>query len=256
VTTPRREVSPSAPMRVQRALARAGLASRREADALVAEGRVRVNGEVAVVGQVVDPQRDVLSVDGKAVPRPSTKSTWLVLNKPSGVMTTRRDPQGRRTVFDLMPGAPRALTYVGRLDYLTEGVLLLTTDGDAAHALTHPSREIERTYVATVRGPVGAAVRALRSGIELDDGPVGVVAVEAEATGDRRWALTITLTEGRNREVRRICESLDLSMERLVRTHFGPVALGGLPLGQSRPLLARERTVLEALSRRSLSDLL
>jgi 23S rRNA pseudouridine2605 synthase len=250
VTPARREAPAPTTMRVQRALARAGLASRREADALVAAGRVRVNGEIATVGQIVDPQVDSLSVDGRTVARPSTKATWLVLNKPSGVMTTRRDPQGRETVFDLIPNAPRAITYVGRLDYLTEGVLLLTTDGDAANALTHPSRAIERTYVATVRGPVGAAVRALRSGFELDDGPVEVVAVDAEASGDRRWALTITLTEGRNREVRRICEALDLSMERLVRTQFGPVTLGSLPIGQTRALTPRERSMLDALSKR------
>lgn len=236
-------------MRVQRALARAGLASRREADALVAAGRVRVNGVVATVGQVVDPQRDTLSVDGRDVPRPAAKATWLVLHKPSGVMTTRRDPDGRRTVFDLLPDAPRALTYVGRLDYLTEGVLLLTTDGDAAHALTHPSRAVERTYVATVRGPVGAAVRQLRAGVELEDGPVTVRDVSVEGVGDRRWELTLTLTEGRNREVRRLCEAVDLSLERLIRTRFGPVSLGTLASGRTRPLQPRERTVLDAMAR-------
>ncbi|MCU0634644.1 MAG: rRNA pseudouridine synthase [Gemmatimonadaceae bacterium] len=250
MTRPRREAPSAGPMRVQRAIARAGLASRREADALVAEGRVRVNGTVAAVGQVVDPAHDVLTIDGKTVPPPVTRHTWLVLHKPAGVMTTRRDPQGRRTVFDLLRDVPASLTYVGRLDYLTEGVLLLTTDGDAAHALTHPSREIERTYVATVRGPVGAAVRALRTGLTLEDGPVQVVDVEAEQLGDRRWALSLTLTEGRNREVRRICEALDLAVERLVRTRFGPVTLGALPSGASRPVSPKERTVLDAVARR------
>jgi 23S rRNA pseudouridine2605 synthase len=238
-------------MRVQRAIARAGLASRREADALVAAGRVRVNGTVALVGQVVDPARDVLTIDGRTVPPPVTHHTWLVLHKPAGVMTTRRDPEGRKTVFDLLREVPRALTYVGRLDYLTEGVLLLTTDGDAAHALTHPSREIERTYVATVRGPVGAAVRALRAGIDLEDGPVTVTEAHAEQMGDRRWALTLTLTEGRNREVRRICEALELTVERLVRTRFGPVTLGTLAPGANRPVSAKERTLLEAVARLS-----
>ena len=121
-------------MRIQRALARAGVASRRKAEELIAAGRVRVNGQVAVTGQPVDPSRDTIVVDGKPVETPRT-TQWLVLNKPAGVMTTRSDPDGRRTVFDLVPDIP-GLTYVGRLDYLTEGVLLLTTDGEAAHRLS------------------------------------------------------------------------------------------------------------------------
>src|SRR5205823_2414400 len=153
------------PMRVQRALARAGVASRREADTLVAEGRITVNGEVATIGQVVDPARDTIALDGKRVTAP-VAAQWIVLNKPAGVLTTRRDPEGRPTVFDLVPDWP-GLTYVGRLDFMTEGVLLLTTDGDAAHRLTHPSSEVERTYVAVVRGNAPEAVRTARRGIDL-----------------------------------------------------------------------------------------
>ncbi|HMI46548.1 MAG TPA: pseudouridine synthase, partial [Gemmatimonadaceae bacterium] len=127
-------------MRIQRALARAGIASRRAAEELVAAGRVRINGTVAQTGQSVDPSRDKITVDGKSIGAPAAL-TWIVLNKPTGVLTTRSDPGGRRTVFDLVADVP-GLTYVGRLDYMTEGVLLLTTDGDAAHKLTHPSHEI------------------------------------------------------------------------------------------------------------------
>jgi 23S rRNA pseudouridine2605 synthase len=232
-------------MRIHRALARAGVASRRKAEELVAAGRVRVNGAVAQTGQSVDPARDVITVDGQAVARPQ-KPTWMVLHKPAGVLTSRPDGSDRRTVFDLIPDVP-GLTYVGRLDYLTEGVLLLTTDGEAAHRLTHPSSEIERTYVVTVRGDVAAAVRHARAGIELDDGFVRPEAVDAAPGADKQWQLTITIREGRNREVRRLCEALDLEVRRLVRTQFGPVRLGSLSAGASRPLTARELAAIAAI---------
>ncbi len=232
-------------MRIHRALARAGVASRRKAEELVAAGRVRVNGAVARTGQSVDPAHDVITVDGKTLARPM-KPTWLVLHKPAGVLTSRPDGSDRRTVFELVPDVP-GLTYVGRLDYLTEGVLLLTTDGEAAHRLTHPSSEIERTYVVTVRGDVPTAVRHARAGIELDDGFVRPIAVEAAQGADRQWLLTLTIREGRNREVRRLCEALGLEVRRLVRTQFGPVRLASLPPGASRPLTAKELSVIATL---------
>jgi 23S rRNA pseudouridine2605 synthase len=232
-------------MRIHRALARAGVASRRKAEELVAAGRVRINGAVAKTGQSVDPTRDVITVDGTQLARPQ-KVTWMVLHKPQGVLTSRPDGTDRRTVFELVPDVP-GLTYVGRLDYLTEGVLLLTTDGEAAHRLTHPSSEIERTYVATVRGDVPTAVRQARGGVELDDGMVKPIAVDAVQGDDRQWLMTITIREGRNREVRRLCEALGLEVRRLVRTQFGPVRLGSLPMGASRPLTGREMEMLKSL---------
>lgn len=233
------------PMRIQRALARAGVASRRHAEELVAAGRVQVNGVVARVGQSVDPARDRITVDGKPIGAPPAprEAVWLVLHKPAGVMTTRRDPQGRRTVFDIVPDAP-GLTYVGRLDYMTEGLLLLTNDGDAAHRLTHPSRGIERTYVATVRGDAARAAREVKRGVELEDGPVRATTVEARPLGHGRHELELTLTEGRNREVRRLCEAVGLEVERLVRTRFGPVHLGRLQAGEWRALTRAERGAL------------
>jgi 23S rRNA pseudouridine2605 synthase len=233
-------------MRIQRALARAGIASRRAAEELVAAGRVRINGAVARTGQSVDPDKDDITVDGKTVGAP-VASHWIVLNKPPGVMTTRADPAGRTTVFDLVSDVP-GLTYVGRLDYMTEGVLLLTTDGEAAHKLTHPSHEIERTYVVTVRGDGAAAARAAMKGVELEDGLAMPRDVSARRIGRGTWELEVTIAEGRTREVRRLCEALGLEVMRLVRVKFGPVKLGSLESGRTRPLTAREREIISALT--------
>ncbi|MEP6691304.1 MAG: pseudouridine synthase [Gemmatimonadaceae bacterium] len=235
----------SEPMRVQRALARAGIASRRTADELVAAGRVTVNGAVAKIGQTVDADHDRIEVDGQRVGAPA-KTTWLVLNKPAGIMTTKRDPEGRKTVFDLVP-VTVGLTYVGRLDYLTEGVLLLTTDGAAAHALTHPSSQIERRYVAVVRGDGHPAARQLVRGVELDDGIVEATEVEVENVRRGVWSIGLTIVEGKNREVRRLCEAVGLEVLQLTRVRFGPVALGTLASGETRGLFQKERQAIGAL---------
>jgi 23S rRNA pseudouridine2605 synthase len=235
------------PMRIHRALARAGVASRRQSEALIAAGRVTVNGVAAHVGQSVDPTRDRVQVDGENVSLTAARPAWIVLNKPAGVMTTRRDPEGRRTVFDLVPPTP-GLTYVGRLDFLTEGVLLLTTDGDAAHRLTHPSSEVERIYVATVRGNAKEAADRARKGVELEDGMVTPAWVAVHPLENRRWAFEIAIREGRTREVRRLCAALGLEVERLMRTQFGPVRIGQLAPGATRSLTGREIAMLEALT--------
>lgn len=240
------------PMRLHRALARAGIASRRKAELLIAAGRVRVNGAVAQVGQSVDPSKDAVTVDGERVRFTRGENRWIVLNKPAGVMTTRSDPQGRQTVFDLVPDVP-GLTYVGRLDLLTEGVLLLTTDGDAAHRLTHPSQEVEREYVATVTGDVREAAVRAREGVRLHDGVVrpshvAVRPVDGGAGGGGgRWLFEVVIAEGKKREVRRLCRALGLTVERLVRTRYGPVHLGNLASGASRRLTEGERAALSAV---------
>jgi 23S rRNA pseudouridine2605 synthase len=233
-------------MRIQRALARAGVASRRRAEELVSAGRVKINGVVAVTGQSVNPDTDEITVDGKAITQQAGYQ-WILLNKPRGVLTTKSDPRGRRTVFDLVPATP-GLTYVGRLDYLTEGVLILTNDGESAHRLTHPSSEVERSYVATVRGDGAGAVRAGRNGVKLEDGWVNPIELSATNISRGLWDLHITIAEGRTREIRRFCDALGLVVERLVRTQFGPVRLGTLPSGATRPLTGKERDIILALT--------
>ncbi len=233
-------------MRIQRALARAGIASRRGAEELVAAGRVTINGVVAKTGQSVTPGTDEILVDGNAIAAPREQHVWYVLNKPAGVLTSRPDGTDRRTVFDLVRDVP-GLVYVGRLDFMTEGVLLLTTDGDAAHALTHPSREVERRYIATVRGDAETGARLAERGVKLDDGIVKPTAITVRNLRRGVWELAMTIREGKTHEIRRLCEALDLEVLGLLRTRFGPVDLGELPSGATRPMLSRERKVIDAI---------
>ena len=234
-------------MRIQRALARAGVASRRSAEELVLAGRITVNGTVAKTGQVVDPTSDDIRVDGRRIEAPRA-AEWIVLHKPAGVLTSRPDGTDRRNVFDIVPPVP-GLTYVGRLDFLTEGVLLLTTDGEAAHALTHPSRGVERSYLAVVRGDAeGAALEAAR-GVKLEDGVVTPSDISVRWLRRGVWEFAMTIREGKTHEVRRICETLGLEVERLIRTRFGPVMLGDLAVGAQRGLTLLERRAIEQVVR-------
>lgn len=225
-------------MRIQRALARAGVASRRAAETLIAAGRVTINGETAKTGQTVDPLLDEIRVDGRPVAK-APKSRWFVLNKPIGVVTTKKDPGNRPTVFELVPDVA-GLTYVGRLDFLTGGLLILTNDGDGANRLAHPSGEVPRTYIAIVRGDAEAAARRAKQGIRLEDGVVRPDHVETRPVQNRKWEFEVTLREGRNREVRRLCEALDLRVEGLTRIAYGSLELGDLEPGEWRELSERE----------------
>ena len=220
--------------RLQKVLATRGYGSRRVCEDLIAEGRVTVNGEVAVLGRRIDADADVVEVDGHLVPvRPGL--VHYLLNKPAGVVTTARDTHGRPTVVDLVPGEPRVFP-VGRLDADTEGLLLLTNDGDLAHRLTHPSFGVDKEYLAHVAGePSAATLRRLRQGVDLDDGPTAPAKVSQPAPG----VLRITIHEGRNRQVRRMCEAVGHPVERLVRVRIGSLRDQRLKPGQWRPLVDR-----------------
>jgi len=221
--------------RLQKVLARVGIGSRRVCEDLIAEGRVLVDGEVAVLGRRVDPETALIEVDGAPVGvRPDL--VHYVLNKPAGVVTTADDPQGRPTVVGLVPNEPRVFP-VGRLDVDTEGLLLLTNDGELAHRLTHPSYGVEKEYVAEVEGlPTRAVLRRLREGVELDDGPTA----PARATLVDPSVVRLTIHEGRNRQVRRMCEAVGHSVVRLVRTRIGPLADRSLAPGAWRELTGAE----------------
>lgn len=236
-------------MRLQRALARAGVASRRAAEELIAAGKVRVNGVVAALGESVDPDGDTITVVGRRV-RP-VRQAWIALNKPVGYVVTRRDPQGRPTVFGLVPDLP-GLTYVGRLDISTAGLLLLTNDGDAANRLTHPRFEVERTYRLMVRGRRADAIRRrLQQPIVVDGRRVAIARYRVRSAARGASEITLVLTEGRNRIVRRACEQLDLTVDRLVRLSHGAIRLGRLAPGRWRYLNNNEiRSVRAGHARR------
>lgn len=226
--------------RVQKVLARAGLGSRRTCDELVAAGRVRVNGVVAEPGTRVDPDHDRIEVDGVVVGvRPDL--VHYLLNKPAGVVTTASDPQRRPTVVELVPTEPRVFP-VGRLDADTEGLLLLTNDGDLAQQVAHPSHGVDKEYLAEVEGrPSRGTVRTLREGVLLDDGMTAPAKVAL--AGDN--ALRITIHEGRNRQVRRMCSAVGHPVRRLVRVRIGPLSDRRLAPGEWRPLTQKELRALE-----------
>ncbi|HEX6381382.1 MAG TPA: pseudouridine synthase [Acidimicrobiia bacterium] len=239
--------------RLQKVLAQAGLGSRRACEALIAEGRVEVNGELATLGRRVDPEHDRVTLDGVTIPvRPGL--VYYLLNKPPRVVTTAQDPEGRPTVVDLVPAEPRVFP-VGRLDWDTEGVLLLTNDGPLAHGLTHPSHGVPKTYLAEVSGVPGrAALRRLREGVDLDDGRTAPAKARLAQTTPTGAALEIVIHEGRNRQVRRMCEAVGHPVRRLVRTRFGPLRDQRLAPGQWRPLTQTEIRALYAAVEKEISE--
>lgn len=233
-------------MRLQRALARAGVASRRAAEDLIRAGKVRVDGKVAELGSSVDPASQRITVSGRTVKL--VERRWLALHKPLGTVTSANDERGRPTVLSLIQN-PQGMTYVGRLDVMTTGLLLLTTDGDAVHRLTHPKYAVDRRYTALVHGLSTAEVaEAVKRPVRLDGRPVTPEAVRVRPGREGRSIVDVTLREGRNRVVRKWVEALGLKVERLARLSYGPVRLGDLPPGRYRPLTPiEERAIYRAV---------
>jgi 23S rRNA pseudouridine2605 synthase len=229
-------------VRLQKVLAAAGVGSRRACEALIAAGRVEVDGQpVRTMGLRVDPERSVIKVDGMRIATAESGLVYLALNKPAGVVSTMTDPQGRPNLGDYVSGRRERLFHAGRLDADTEGLILLTNDGELAHRLTHPSYQVPKTYLAEVVGPIGRDVgKRLRAGIELDDGRVAVDSFRAVDRSGARVMVEVILHEGRKHVVRRLLAAVGHPVERLVRIQIGPVKLGDLRVGKTRALTRNE----------------
>ncbi|OUQ24711.1 pseudouridine synthase [Flavonifractor sp. An135] len=226
--------------RLQKILSAAGVTSRRGAEQYLLAGRVTVNGRAASLGDKADPERDDIRVDGKPL-RHGEARTYLMLNKPRGYVTTLSDEKGRKTVADLVKGCPARVWPVGRLDLDSEGLLLLTDDGELTHRLIHPSHEVEKEYHVWVTGDAGKALPVLRGPITLDSVPLRPARVELLGREKGESVLSVTIHEGKNRQVRRMCALAGLQVRRLRRVREGALRLGDLPVGRWRLLTEEER---------------
>src|SRR5580765_2917231 len=214
--------------RLQRALARAGYGSRRTSEELIAQGKVRVNGRTATLGDKIDATRDEVTLGGTRV-NLDPEARYLVLNKPPGVLTTMRDQRGRADIRSFLPAEGPRVFPVGRLDRDSEGLLILTNDGELANRITHPRYGVEKEYLAQVQGvPTSKHLARIRAGVELEDGPAKAAAARIVDVGRERGAIRLVMTEGRKREVRRMLAGVGLPVTRLVRLRIGPVRLGRL----------------------------
>lgn len=232
--------------RLQKLLSAAGVCSRRAAEPLLETGRVTVNGRVARLGDKADPERDEIRVDGVPI-RSGGEKTYIMLHKPAGYVTTLSDERGRATVADLLEACGARVWPVGRLDLDSEGLLLLTDDGDLTYRLTHPSHEIAKEYHVTVSGDVERALPILRGPMELDGVPLAPAVVREIGREGRAPILSVVIHEGRNRQVRRMCAAAGLEVLRLVRVREGTLVLGGLPSGSWRYLTEYETAYLKKL---------
>lgn len=237
--------------RLQKALAAAGVGSRRHCEGLIATGRVSVNGRVITeLGSRADPDKDTISIDGRAI-EPGQDRLYVLLNKPTGYTSTRFDRFAEHTVMELVPEIGAYLYPVGRLDVDTSGLVILTNDGELANLLTHPSHEIEKTYVADVRGRISAAsLNKLAEGVELDDGPTAPAKVRllSSSEGTNTSRVEITIHEGRKRQVRRMCAAVGHRVVKLTRIRLGSLDLKGLAEGEHRYLTKKEVSELRKLA--------
>lgn len=233
--------------RLQKIISAAGIASRRASETMIAEGRVTVNGKVATVGMSADPDVDTILVDGEPISI-SARRRYIILNKPRGYVTTLKDEFDRPTVAELVADAGGRLYPVGRLDMDSEGLLIMTDDGELANALMHPSHEVNKLYTVFVQGQdIKASVKALQAMDNLEGEPIAkpqVMLIELKGTGAE---LQITIHEGKNRQIRRMCKACGLGVSRLVRIAEGPVILGDLPLGKWRYMTRDEISFLQKL---------
>lgn len=225
--------------RLQKLLSAAGVCSRRAAETYLTAGRVTVNGEPARLGQKADPDRDEILVDGRPL-APRAKPVYILLNKPRGYVTTLSDERGRKTVAELVADCGARVYPVGRLDLDSEGLLLLTNDGDWAQHLLHPSHEVEKTYHVSVFGPVAGAAARLAAMTDLEGEPIRPARVEVLRQTARTAVLAVTIHEGKNRQIRRMCARCGLTVKRLRRVQEGPLKLGNLPSGKWRDLSENE----------------
>lgn len=233
--------------RLQKIISAAGLASRREAERLISGGRVTVNGETAVLGQSADPERDVIRVDGRTAAVSGCR-TYIMLNKPRGYVTTLRDERGRRTVADLVRDAGVRLYPVGRLDMDSEGLLIMTDDGELANRLMHPAHTVKKTYETKVSGAdINSALPILRSALEIDGYQIRPAQVEVKRAEEDGYVLHITISEGRNRQVRKMCAAAGLKVHRLRRISEGSLSLGNLKTGEWRKLTQNEISQLKKI---------
>ena len=233
--------------RLQKIIAASGQCSRRHAEELIASGRVRVDGQVSRLGDKADPAQSTILIDNKPIDKIEPFAYWLV-NKPLGVVTTLDDPEGRRSVKEVVQDVPQRVFPVGRLDINTSGLLLMTNDGDLANRLAHPSHQVEKRYLVKIRGTLSELDRSsLEHGIRLEDGITAPAKVaNVRMTGGHTW-FEISLHEGRNRQVRRMCEALGYQVSRLMRVGYAFLTLNGLQPGQKRQLSHSEVTRLKTL---------
>ena len=229
---------------LQKIISSAGICSRRAAEQLISEGKVTVNGAVAVLGESADPDSDDIRVEGRRLSAGGER-TYLLLNKPRGFVTTLSDEKGRRTVAELVADCGKRVYPVGRLDLDSEGLLIMTDDGEFANAMMHPRYEISKTYETLVSGDAERALPILRSALDIDGYVIRPATVDIIGREGERSLLSVTIHEGRNRQVRKMCEKAALRVHRLRRVSEGPLALGALPLGKWRKLDQKELELIK-----------